>query len=432
MQGPAASGLPRDPALRSVTLDEALAIAAEKNLDIRKAEEYRRWLRARYVEARADAFPQVTLTGNAIRNFDESQKDFFQDVPDEFKALIPFRQDVKGAQLTLNQVLFSWGQVGAAIRGAKWALATGDDQLRRFQQAVRRDVTTSFCDVLLAREFAAITEHTVEQRRRHLDEAQRRFTLGTATDFDVLSAQVALDNAKPEAIRATNAVRTARQQLAFLLAEEGEIDANGSLATAASPALNYADVVARALENRPELAEIEHQRQVGLELVKIRGADDRPRLDLQAGLGFKQLEVLDTTSRGKTWNAGVVLSYPIFDGLRTRAKVAQARSDLATVSLSEEKLKDAVALEARAALDAVEQAAEILHALDTTVRQAERLLEMAEKGYEFGVKTKLDVDDAELNLKAARGNLARAQRDHRVALVNLEWVAGTLGEGAKN
>jgi HAE1 family hydrophobic/amphiphilic exporter-1 len=53
---------------------------------------------------------------------------------------------------------------------------------------------------------------------------------------------------------------------------------------------------------------------------------------------------------------------------------------------------------------------------------------MAEKGYEFGVKTKLEVDDAQLNLRTARGNLASAQRDYRVALTNLDWVAGTLGE----
>jgi len=62
------------------------------------------------------------------------------------------------------------------------------------------------------------------------------------------------------------------------------------------------------------------------------------------------------------------------------------------------------------------------------VGQAERLLYMAEKGYEYGVKTKLDVDDAELNLVKAKGNLARAKRDFLVASVNLERAKGALGE----
>jgi len=63
------------------------------------------------------------------------------------------------------------------------------------------------------------------------------------------------------------------------------------------------------------------------------------------------------------------------------------------------------------------------------VKQAERLLFLAEKGFELGVKTRLEVQDAELNLMGARANLARAQRDYRVARVTLDWVAGTLDGG---
>jgi outer membrane protein TolC len=58
---------------------------------------------------------------------------------------------------------------------------------------------------------------------------------------------------------------------------------------------------------------------------------------------------------------------------------------------------------------------EIVKVLSGTVEQAERVLYMAEKGYEYGVKTRLDVDDAELNLGQSKGNLARAKRDYLVA-----------------
>ena len=44
-------------------------------------------------------------------------------------------------------------------------------------------------------------------------------------------------------------------------------------------------------------------------------------------------------------------------------------------------------------------------------------------------KIRLEVDDAELNLNQARGNLALARRDYLAALVNLKWTTGVLGEG---
>ena len=68
-----------------------------------------------------------------------------------------------------------------------------------------------------------------------------------------------------------------------------------------------------------------------------------------------------------------------------------------------------------------------MKALSGTVKRAERLLYMAEKGYEYGVKTKLEVDDAQLSVIEAKGNLARAQRDYSVARVTLDWVMGTIG-----
>ncbi|MBF8258458.1 MAG: outer membrane efflux protein [Actinobacteria bacterium] len=160
----------------------------------------------------------------------------------------------------------------------------------------------------------------------------------------------------------------------------------------------------------------------------IANAGDKPRLDLKGGIGWRNLDVITADASGTVWSAGVFFTYPIFDGLRTRGKVAQAKSEKASLRIDEEKLLDAIALETRDAVNAVREAGEIVKALSGTVSQAERLLALAEKGFEYGVKTRLDVEDAVLNLIQAKGNLARARRDYLVARVNLELVKGTLGE----
>jgi outer membrane protein TolC len=121
---------------------------------------------------------------------------------------------------------------------------------------------------------------------------------------------------------------------------------------------------------------------------------------------------------------------PLFDGQRTKGRVAQAQIDLSRTALDELKLRDAIALETQVAVRAIQDAAEIVTALGGTVKQAETLLALAEKGFELGVKTRLEVQDAQLNVTAAKGNLARAQRDYHVARVTLAWVAGTLDTGS--
>ncbi|HPW55908.1 MAG: efflux RND transporter permease subunit [Thermoanaerobaculaceae bacterium] len=417
--------------LKVMTLEQALGTALEKNKDVQKAVEFQNWLRAKYVEARAAAFPHLTLSGGMLRQYDDTQRDFLKDVPEEFKGIFSFKQDVTTWQLGVNQALFTWGQVGAAIRGAKVGLAMGEDGLRRYRQAVRRDVTAAYVDVLLAKEMEVIALRNVELKRRHLDEARRKHEAGIATDYDVLAAEVALSNAKPGAISAANAVRTARQNLGFLLGEEAvEIDATGAIPAPADEVPTYDAVLASALVHRPELVELGHRRDAQKELVKIYGAADRPRLDLQASYGGRDLDTGKATTGGKNWSAGVFLTFRVFDGLETRGQVAAARSELATYELEHEKLRQAIAVEARLAINAAAEAAQIVEALSGTVQEAEKLLFMAEKGYELGVKTHLDVEDAQLNLMSARGNLARARRDLAVARVHVDWVAGTLGENA--
>jgi len=409
---------------RTLTLDQAIAIAMDKNRDIEKAREYARYVQGRYVEERSAALPQLALNASAFLSQDDSQKAMAGTAP---------RQHSRVIDLSLSQPLYTWGKVNAAIRAAEVGLKTADEQLRLYRQAAHRDVSTAFYDILLARELNTLASENLAQKKRLLDESQRKFAAGVATDYDVLAAEVAVENARPEVIRTANAIRTAQDRLRFLLALDGQaLDVSGTLATTVEPVKGYEQALLVARGKRPELGDLRYRIGIYQELVTIADAEDKPRLDLKAGAGWHWLDVKDNrlsnNADGAAWNVGLQLSFPFFDGLKTSGKVTQARSDLRTKEIEAARLLDSIALEIRNAGDAVKEAADIVSALGGTVRQAERLLQMAEKGFEFGVKIRLEVDDAQLNLLQARSNLARAQRDYRVAGVNYEWAMGVAGE----
>ena len=418
---PFSTALGEEKEVQILTLEEALQITAEKNRDIQKAREYRNYVEAIYVQERAAALPQFVVTAQASNSRDESQK--------AFGLGFPLRSNARSAELGLSQAIFTWGQIGAGIRAAKVGIATADDQLRIFRQAAFRDVSASFYDILLAKALNAIAIQNSEQKIRHYDEARKKYSAGVATDYDVLVGKVAVENARPDVIRTENLVRISRENLRFLLGSEQKVDVKGGLEPTISSYPGYEEAAELAVKNRPELSDLRHRIGVANELVTIASAGDKPRLDLKAGYGFRDLDMgQDLHSNGWAWSAGLFVTYPIFDGLRTRGRVSQAKSNVATLKIEEAKLLDSIGLEVRDACNAVREAGEIVKALSGTVGQAERLLFMAEKGFEYGVKTKLDVDDAELNLVQAKGNLARAKRDYLVACVNLERAKGTLGE----
>jgi len=404
--------------VRTLTLEQALTLAAEQNRDIARAREYAVYVEGKYIEERAAALPQLALQGAAQGSRDESQKAMGIDA----------RRYDRTLDVTLSQPLYTWGKIRAAIRAAEVGLKTADEQLRLARQAAGRDVAAAFYDVLLARELYQLARENLAQKQRHADEAHKKAAAGVATDYDVLAADVALANARPDVIRSDNRQRTRREQLRFLLAMTGEVDVIGSLASSLSPPPALHEALATAREKRPELLDQYHRVSIDRELVTIAEADNKPRLDLKGSSGWHQLDLGGNRDEGAAWNVGLYLSFPFFDGFKTAGRTQQARSDLATRQIEVAKLLDSIDLEVRTAVDDVREAMEVVTALGGTVVQAERLLQMAEKGYELGVKTKLEVDDAQLSLLQAKISLARGQRDYLAATVNLQWAMGVLGE----
>src|SRR4030042_5838371 len=105
-----------------LTLEDALRITAEKNRDILKALEYRNQVEAIYITERAATLPQITLSTYINLGRDESQR--------ALGSNSPIGRNTRSAEVGLSQALYTWGQVGAAIRAAKVGMATADDQLR--------------------------------------------------------------------------------------------------------------------------------------------------------------------------------------------------------------------------------------------------------------------------------------------------------------
>ena len=404
-----------------LTLDQALAIAAERNRDIQKAREYMAWAKGKYIEERAAAFPQLTAIGSVIRDRDESQKIYGLAMADPAKR--------QAAQIAITQPLFTWGQISAAIRAAEVGLKSAEEQLRLYRQAAKRNVAAAFYDVLLARELHALAQQNLAQKTRHLAEAKKKYIAGVATDYDVLAAKVAAENALPDVIRTKNQILTTQDRLRFHLAlDDVQIEVVGSLVTDMSSGRSYEEAIALAKERRPDLVDMKYRMSISRELVTLASAQNKPRLDLKGGYGWNRIDQGDGQGEGAVWSAGIYLTYPLFDGLRTQGRVAQAKSDFRRLKIDETKLIDTVSIEIREGVNTLREVTEIVRALSGTVTQAEQLLGMAEKGYVLGVKTRLEVEDAELNLQQALSNLSRARRDYLVARIHLDWVTGILGE----
>jgi outer membrane protein TolC len=399
---------------RVLTLGECLALTLDYSRDVLKARENEALSQGRYIEERAAALPQVKLESHVLRGHDATLTEFG----------LPLDKTEGAGNVNFTQTVFTWGQVSSAIRAARHDQSASAFLSAEARQLALREAATSFYNLLLALELQDVAQDNVRQKERHLEEAQRKFQAGVAMEYDVLAASVGLANARPELTRAENDIRLARDRLRYFLGIEDEFQIQGELEAVLQPPAPLPEVLERARAQRAEVAYYQQRLGVFRELVTVAKGGNKPRVDFRGNAGYVNSTSTDVNLSGERWDAGLFLAFPVFDGFRTRGQVDQARSRLRTVDIEYKKLLDEIALDARGSTSRVIEAVQIVRALDTTVAQAQRLLEMAEAGYRYDVKTRLDVDDAEFNLLSARSNLAKARRDYLVAHTRLLWVMG--------
>jgi outer membrane protein len=414
----------------TLTLSDAVRLALERNPEVRVAQEQLQELKGKITEVRADAFPQVSLQGFGLRLRDPSilNSASFDKLPDEFRsALVPKGANLFDVGLSVKQPLYTAGKVHTAIQLALEGQREKEAALEAVRQRVAFKVFQAFQDLLLAQANLEVVRDTRRQREQHLEQVRNRFSLGVATETDVLRSQVNLANTEPERIRAGNAIRLARAALNNLIVVD--LDAP----TVIAGRLDYTpwtvppapELQAHALSIRPEVM-VAHRIVDEARLLKsLALAENKLSIDMEGRWGYNMRDPKNLFNQDFTrWNITVNFKLPFYDGGRKTGQVVQANARQRAAEQNLAQLENNVKLEIKAAADDMESSAQAITAARLNVTQAERVLEMMQANYKFGAATTLDVVDSQTALTIARNAVINATYQYELAKGRLRLAAG--------
>jgi outer membrane protein len=250
--------------------------------------------------------------------------------------------------------------------------------------------------------------------------------------FNVLRADVALANARPPLIRARNAYRVAKNNLANLLGydlprevwEDIPLQLTDKLDDAPY-AVELPTAIQQALERRTELGVLRMAEQLQKENVVNVRAGYKPSAQIYAGYGVRSSSFeSDLTVEKHGWLAGAQVSWDIFDGMQTRGKVAEAKAqhEKSRTDLADNSRR--IELEVRTAYSSFIEAREVLDSQQKVLEEADEALRLARARTEAGTGTQLEVLDAETSLSQARTTQVQALHDYSVARARLERAIG--------
>lgn len=320
----------------------------------------------------------------------------------------------------------------AAVRQARAQGADAESQFANARQQLAARLAEAYFALLLAGDQIALVEAQRVAHSTQLDAARKALAAGSGTRTDIDEAQARLDMDVAQALEARQQAMLARRQLGQLVgvefAEVAPLDL-GRLAAQPPQVGELDDWLQLAEQNSAELRSLQARLEAATEEVAKARARHLPTLDAIAQYNRSDSETIsriDATSN--TASIGVQLNVPIYSGGGVQSALRQAVAERTKAAENLAALRGDLGLRLHREYRGLSEGLLRTRALEQAVRSAEQMVSSSQRSFQAGVRTTLDVLNAQQQLATARRDLSQARYITLLSQVRLQALAGVFDE----
>ena len=405
-----------------LSLDRAIALALQRH-PARLAEQSRADAATERVgEARAGLLPQVSGVAQYLRATDNGiGSTAYLAAPGlpRFPTTGRHDNDLSAtfdnyvAGVSAYQYLLDFGRAHGFVAQRSAEADAERARLKLVELDIVYQVSKAYFDLLAAKEIVKVYETAVAQRAEHLHGAEVKQRAGLKPEIDAYMAQSELARAKLNLVDAQNAAATAKAALDNAMGL-GQDAPDYRQVTAPSPprTLEPLDVyVGRAFGQRPDLEVLEDEaRATGARITEYR-SDYWPTIGATAGYSVRG----QTTTPANNLDAGVLISWPLFNGFLTDHEIGEARLQQDALRHDIEDLRQQIVLQVKSAYLDSQASRQRIERANRAQAASQAELDLETKRYEAGLGNILELIDAQRRFTEDGADLVRAQAMSSVA-----------------
>lgn len=430
-----------------LTLEESVSYAMSHNQKIIAVREKLKAAEGSLTSTSALLYPQLSATGIYTKNSALSryvygaplQLPVFSaaGVPTGDYAAIAYPSvtadrlgDMYVAKLSLAWPIFTWGKIQGAVEIAEANKNIAEKDLIKTIQDVTYEIKSGFYSLLMSGEMVKVLDETRKSLQAHVEVVQKRYEAGLASKFELLRAKVQLANIEPQLNRAKN-----MNELS-LMGFNNSLSAETNEKYTAKGEFKYEQetfemeaCLKSALADRVELKQMEERVKMARAALNIATAGFRPSVTLTANYSANmgaQLPPNDTVWY-TGWDAGGVISIPLFDGFATSGKYQEAEGNLNQATIGMTQLLDGIKIEVKGAFLTLEATEKTIIAQAENINMAKESLNMVKERYAQGLSTNLDVLDTEVSYLQTEISYYQSLYDQILAKEKLKKAIGKIG-----
>ena len=418
-----------------LTKEEALAIALENNFGIKIANNNLEVAENNTSIYNRGALPTVALTSGA--NYSRNNQ----------SLILTDRDTGEDAEIAGNGVV---AKTYNASLGVNYTIFDGLGRKYNYQQLqktynltelqAKETIENTYLQLFTVYfQIARLSENTnnlseaLTISKRRLTRAQYQYDYGQSTKLEYLNAQVDVNNDSITLITAKQQLNNAKRGLNVILGSKEDINYVVETEVDYNTMMNYNDLKNKTLENNALLKQGETNIAISEFNIKINKANFLPSLGFNASYGFNRTENENLinpfgakliTSDGL--NAGINLTWNIFDGGSTRTRVANAKIALDNQQILLEQQKVNIENNLKNTWENYNNQLFILTAQEQNVLTNQNNFDRTQERFKLGQITSVEFRQAQINLINSKTAYNNAKFDAKLIELQLLQLSGDI------
>ena len=186
--------------------------------------------------------------------------------------------------------------------------------------------------------------------------------------------------------------------------------------------------VEQALENRPELKQLQNLVDLSKQQTNVLKAGNLPQVALTGGYMVSNPNLYNGFQRkfDGVWNVGVLVRIPVWNWGDVAYKVRASKGATTIARLQMDEAREKITLQVNQSNFQVQEANRKLEMTKANIRKAEENLRTADLGFREGVISSTTVMEAQTAWLQAQSQKIDAEIDVKLSQVNLQKALGTL------
>ncbi|GAB6137707.1 TolC family protein [Halanaerobaculum tunisiense] len=389
----------------NLTQEDLVELVLNNNSQIKALENKLLEAEAKYQEVKAQKLPSLDFNYGYTKKSD---------------------RDLYHSNLAAQYPLYTSGRIKGQLLNQEREIEKMELELEAKRKEIILAVRESYYNLLKAKKLKTLAAESLTRAQTNLEIAQSLYQSGATLETDVLESQVRVAEVEERLIELKNRVDIVRAKLKKVVGVEQEKE----LAVKGQLKLNdykssLAENIKQALNNRADLKKFQLNLKQAKTSIELAQSEVGPQVNLKANYNLRDGQALPEQD---SWDVGVVMSLPLYDGGASAAKEEQANEKLEQLHQQYWQLQEGIKLEVKEAYLQQQAAQEKIQVAEKSIARAERNLEIKRQKYKEGALLNSQVIDAEVAVTETKTNYLEAVYDYQIAVAKLFKAIGLQKE----